>query len=39
MHGFHASDAQCSYGWVLHVVSLAIAGLIVLIAASLAWWG
>jgi len=39
MHGFHASDAQCSYGWVLHLVSLAVAGGICLFAVLLAWWG
>jgi hypothetical protein len=36
MHGFHASNARCSYGWVLHLVSLGLAGLI---AALLAYWG
>jgi hypothetical protein len=39
MLGFHASETPCSYGWVLHVVSLGIAAVIVLIAALLAWWG
>jgi hypothetical protein len=39
MHGFHASDAPCSYGWVLHLVSLGLAGVIALFAAMLAWWG
>jgi hypothetical protein len=39
MHGFHASNARCSYGWVLHVVSLALAGVIGLFAALLASFG
>lgn len=38
MLGFHASNAPCSYGWVLHLISLALAGAIGLIAALLAWW-
>lgn len=39
MLGFHASNAQCSYGWTLHLVSLGLAGAIGLLAAMLAWWG
>ena len=39
MHGFHASNVECSYGWVLHLVSLGLAALIGLLAAALAWWG
>ena len=38
MHGFHASNATCNYGWVLHVVSIALAAAIGLIAVVLAWW-
>lgn len=28
MHGFHASDSQCSYGLAMHLVSFALAGII-----------
>jgi hypothetical protein len=28
MHGFHASESQCSYGLTMHLVSLALAGII-----------
>ena len=28
MHGFHASDSQCSYGLTMHLVSFALAGII-----------
>jgi len=39
MLGFHASETPCSYGWMIHAVTLALAAAIVLIAALLAWWG
>ena len=39
MHGFHASNAQCTYGWKLHVVSVALAVLVGFIATALAWFG
>lgn len=28
MHGFHASNSQCSYGLAMHLVSFALAGII-----------
>lgn len=28
MHGFHASDSQCSYGLTMHLLSVALASLI-----------
>jgi hypothetical protein len=28
MHGFHASESQCSYGLAMHLVSFVLAGLI-----------
>ena len=28
MHGFHASESQCSYGLTMHLVSFALAGII-----------
>jgi len=28
MHGFHASESQCSYGLTMHLVSFARAGII-----------
>lgn len=28
MHGFHASESQCSYGLTMHIVSFALAGII-----------
>ena len=28
MHGFHASESQCSYGLMMHLVSFALAGII-----------
>jgi hypothetical protein len=39
MFGFHASNAPCSYGWVLHLVSFVVAAAVGLFAAMLAWWG
>jgi hypothetical protein len=28
MHGFHASESQCSYGLTMHLVSFGLAGII-----------
>lgn len=28
MHGFHASESQCNYGLTMHLVSFALAGII-----------
>lgn len=28
MHGFHASESQCSYGLAMHLVSFVLAGVI-----------
>lgn len=28
VHGFHASESQCSYGLTMHLVSFALAGII-----------
>jgi hypothetical protein len=28
MHGFHATESQCSYGLLMHAISFALAGVI-----------
>jgi len=38
MDGFHALNVECTFGWRLHAADFMQAGLVALIAFTLAWF-